>query len=38
VLIEFLRYVGMLGRAFEQHVFEQMRHARFSVTFVPRAD
>ena len=29
---------GMRRRAFEQHVFQQVRHPGFAIAFVPRAD
>ncbi len=30
--------LGMRGRALEDHVLQEMGHARFAITFVPRAD
>ena len=38
VSAESLGDVPVRGCAFENHVFEQMGHARFAVAFVPRAD
>ena len=38
VVLQGLGDVRMRRRALEDHVFEQMRHARLAVAFVPRAD
>jgi hypothetical protein len=35
---QLVRNVGMLRRPLEHHVLEQVRHPRFAVPFVPRAD
>ena len=38
VVLQFLRHVGVVGRALEHEVFEQMGHPGFTVIFVARAD
>ena len=38
VVLEGLRHVGVIRRALEDHVLQQMRHARLAVTFLTRAD
>ena len=35
---EFLQHIGMLRRPFEHQMFKQVRHARFAVAFVLRAN
>ena len=38
VILQGLGHVGIPGRAFEDHMLEQVRHAGLSVTFVARTD